>query len=170
MRRNILIDPRLQWKFILSFTCLASAAVVFEAIVVNRMLANLSGTMPEGGDVLRSEMTGILFQGIGYTLVLLVPISVTMGMLATFRVAGPLFAIRRYLRRLAAGEEVGDCRIRERDELHDLCDAVNGAVGALRARLESSDADSSEAPEASERSDAATDGEAGDGADLRLAS
>ena len=65
-------------------------------------------------------------------LVLIVPAIVLTGVLVTFRVVGPLQRIETYLRDLASGAPVGECRIRARDEAQGLCDAVNAAVKTLR--------------------------------------
>lgn len=139
-RRIRLINPRLQWKFVLSFTAIACAAVTFEALVVNRLVIRAAGRLPRDGDLLIAEATNIMLLGLGATLLVLVPAAVAFGVVATFRVAGPLFAMRRHLDQVARGENPGRCHIRREDELHDFCDSLNAAMDALRADDDKGDA------------------------------
>ena len=131
-RRKRLINPRLQLKFVAIFACIAAVAVLFQAMVVNRILVQISDDLPHDGDLLAAELSEVLFSGLGYTLLLLLPLVVSLGVLATFRIAGPLYRFEVYLGQLARGEEPGPCRIRRDDELHELCAAINRAVPVLK--------------------------------------
>jgi biopolymer transport protein ExbB/TolQ len=70
-----------------------------------------------------------------FTLLFAVPFTGWVAMTYLFRVCGPLYGIRRYLRRIQDGDWSGECRIRAQDELQDLNDDVNGAVETLLAHL-----------------------------------
>jgi hypothetical protein len=57
-----------------------------------------------------------------------------VGVLSTFRIAGPIYRFEQYLRQVVKGEAEGPCRIRDGDELWDLCDLINQATAPLRMR------------------------------------
>ena len=70
------------------------------------------------------------------------PLSFAVGVLITFRVAGPVYRLERFLSEVLRGEKPADCRLRKGDELHELCALMNRATAGLRARADGSDADS----------------------------
>ena len=47
---------------------------------------------------------------------------IAVGVAATFRIAGPIYRIKTYLRQVIDGEALPDCRLRKGDHLHDLAD------------------------------------------------
>ena len=53
-------------------------------------------------------------------------------MLVTFRIAGPIYRFEQYLAGIAEGRQLGPCRIREGDELVELCARINEATAPLR--------------------------------------
>jgi hypothetical protein len=55
-----------------------------------------------------------------------------VGVLTTFRVAGPLYRIEMFLKQVARGEKPADCRLRKGDELVEFCEVVNLATAPLR--------------------------------------
>ena len=59
---------------------------------------------------------------------------IAVGILVTFRVAGPVYRFEQHLGSLARGEDPGTCRIRKGDELQDLCASINAAVETLRGQ------------------------------------
>jgi hypothetical protein len=62
----------------------------------------------------------------------LMPLTFGVGVIVTFRVAGPLYRFDQHLKAIARGEDPGECRIRKDDELQDLCATLNAAIGVLR--------------------------------------
>lgn len=57
-----------------------------------------------------------------------------LGIHLSHRIAGPVFAVIRFLRGLAAGEFVGQMRVRESDELKYLIRHLNDLAESLRVR------------------------------------
>jgi len=131
-RKIRLIKPRLQTKIILNFVCLALVASLAQVIIVSNSLLNIAPEMNEGAAVLRERMPHIMANALTWSLGLLVPFMTGLGVVLTFRVAGPTYRFEQFMKSIARGEDPGVCRIRERDELHELCDAINEAVTVLR--------------------------------------
>ncbi len=59
-----------------------------------------------------------------------------LGILYTHRVAGPIYQIERRLGRLRDGDLKVSFAVRKHDQFHSLADALNDAMGSIRARLD----------------------------------
>ena len=70
---------------------------------------------------------------------MLLPLTIAIGILVTFRIAGPLYRFERFLELVIRGEQVGPCKLRNGDELQDLCDLINEATRPLRMRTANGD-------------------------------
>ena len=139
-RRKKLIQPRLQLKLTLIATLTTVTATLLQFLLFSSAIAELAAKLPHDSLALLELGQGQLLVCLAITLAVLVPISVTAGILSTFRVAGPVYRLERYLEQVIAGERPGDCRLRQGDELNELCALVNEATRPLRE-----DADRTEA-------------------------
>jgi hypothetical protein len=150
-RRRKLIKTSLQLRLTTVFVGVSFVAALFQVILMNRAILALSRKMPADGDLLLAQLPALLGQNLLLTVVVLVPIMLAVGILATHRIAGPVYRFETYLGQVARGEDVGPCRLRKGDELQELCQRINEAVTALRARGGAS----SEAPAARASAEAA---------------
>ena len=48
-----------------------------------------------------------------------------VGVITTFRIAGPLFRFQQFLESIERGEKPADCKIRRTDDLHEFCAVLN---------------------------------------------
>ena len=63
---------------------------------------------------------------------LFLPLTFCIGVLVTFRIAGPVYRFEQYLKQVSRGEQLGPCKIRDGDEFQGLCDLINEATRHLR--------------------------------------
>ena len=133
-RKRQLVKSRLQLKLILSLMGVACLATLFQIILVNRALSELGAQLPREGDLLLGAIPGIIRSSVMLTMAFLVPFMMGVGLVLTHRIAGPIYRFEQYLADVAAGKHKGACKIRQGDELQDLCDAINDAVSALESR------------------------------------
>jgi hypothetical protein len=131
-RSQKLIEPRLQLKFAAVFLTTAAAVVLAQAFGLFFTLDRLAQTLPNDGHMVQMEVAAIIQRNCLITLGLVAPLSLIVGVLTTFRVVGPLYRFRIYLRQLVAGKDPGPCRIRQGDELQDFCDLLNDATTPVR--------------------------------------
>lgn len=150
-RRKKLIEPRLQLRFSLAFLSTALVLVMVQAIVIQFVLQRVAARLPHDGNLLQAEIPTVLLISFAVTLLLLAPLSLGIGVMTTFRVVGPLYRFRVFLRQIADGERPGDCRIRQSDELQDFCELLNEATAPLRAAGSASEGPRAPAPEPAER-------------------
>jgi hypothetical protein len=133
-RRIKLIKPRLQFKLIGVFVGLSGIGFLMQSLHVGLRLAELASTLPEGGDYLMAMLPNLPLEILVVSFGLVLPLTIAVGILVTFRIAGPLYRIEKYLGDVLRGEEVGPCKLRRGDELEDLCDLVNRVTEPMRLR------------------------------------
>ena len=146
-RKKKLIEPRLQLKFSLAFLSTALVLVLVQAIVVQFALQRVAARMPHDSELLQAAVPDVMMLCFTVALVVLAPLSLGIGVLATFPVLGPLHRFRSFLRQVADGSHPEPCRIRQGDELHDLCALLNEVTAPLREtqhRADSSDSSASD--------------------------
>jgi hypothetical protein len=133
-RKQKLIKPRLQLWVTGVFLMTTCAAVLAQFVMLNRVLVVLAREMPEQSEVLMEQWPTMLRTTLGLTIALLVPFTLGVGILTTFRIAGPLYRFEEYMGQVARGEDRGPCQIRKGDMLQEVCDKLNLMVTALRAQ------------------------------------
>jgi methyl-accepting chemotaxis protein len=132
-RTKKLIQPRLQLRLIGFFMGVAAIGMLLQFLLLGARMAAALGRLDDGGAELADEVPAMMLEVLAFSAAIVLPIVFALGLLLTFRIAGPAYRLETYLRSVARGEDVGPCRIREKDELQSLCDAVNEATEAVRA-------------------------------------
>ncbi|MEA3489106.1 MAG: methyl-accepting chemotaxis protein [Candidatus Omnitrophota bacterium] len=69
-------------------------------------------------------------------LIFLTPLIILVGLVLSNRIAGPIYRIQRFLRRVSSGNYENRLYLREKDELHDLAEALNHLMSKLRSERE----------------------------------
>ena len=137
-RRKIkLIQPRLQLTLVGWFLAVAVTGLVLQVLLLGAFLAELASTLPDEGAAVAASADGMLVEALLVSLLFLVPMTVGVGILATFRIAGPIYRFETYLDKVARGEEVGPCQLRKGDQLQGLCERINEALAAARSAKDS---------------------------------
>ena len=135
-RRIKLIQPRLQLRLILSFFAISLLALLLQLLLFVCSLAELASDLQVEGPILLERITPHVVSIFLFTIGLLVPLTLIVGTLLTFRIAGPLYHFEKFLGEVIRGEKPADCRLRQGDQLVELCDLLNRATAPLRAREE----------------------------------
>lgn len=138
-RTKKLIKAGLQLKLILVFVSLGCLFALFQVVALNRSVMQLAMRMPTDGNLMLAELPNMLSANLLITVLVLVPLTITVGILITHRVAGPVYRFEQHLKAIARGEDPGPCVLREGDELHELCQCINAAVERLRGQNQIAD-------------------------------
>ena len=133
-RKKKLINPGLQLRLVAIFLCSAALAVQAEAILITYTLTKLAEEMPNDGSVLLSQLPEFVRTNLLLTFALLAPLTLGVGIVATFRVAGPLYRFEKFLQAIKEGRQVEPCTIRKGDELHGFCTLLNDVTAPLREK------------------------------------
>ena len=133
-RKKKLINPGLQLRLVAIFLCTAALAVQAEAILITYTLTRLAERMPTDGNLLLAELPEFVRTNLLLTFAVLAPLTLGTGIIATYRIAGPLYRFEQFLRNMRDGKQIEPCTIRKGDELHELCDLLNDVTRPLRSR------------------------------------
>jgi len=131
-RRIKLIKPSLQLKLVGTFVGMTALTLLLQYLLISAHLTDAATRMPDGGSYLMSMLPEMMTKVLLLSFLVVLPMMFCVGVLTTFRIAGPVYRFEQYLASVARGEEVGPCRLRKGDELWDLCDRINEATAALR--------------------------------------
>jgi len=139
-RKKKLIEPRLQLKVGLSFLGAAGAGVLIQTIMLGWVLNRTAYELPNDTVLLLEKFPTILGSVLLVTFLFMAPLFVSIGISTMFPIVGPLHRFRVHLREVIDGNQPGPCRLRQGDELHDLCELINLALaherGAKHKELE----------------------------------
>ena len=138
-RKKKLINKSLQLKMIGIFTAIGCTCALFQVILVNSGLLRIAKSAPSGGDEILREARGMMLENVAWTLGSMIPLMTCIGLVLTHRIAGPAYRMTQHCKAIAAGEPVTKCSIREHDELHELCAALNAAIDHLAPAQEDSE-------------------------------
>ena len=149
-RRIKLIQPRLQLKLILASVGICLLGLLFECVFFAMCLTELAVDLPQDGQLVLESVRPMLVKVALVSCLGILPLVFIVGLLTTFRVAGPLYRLEMFLKQVARGEKPADCRLRKGDELVEFCELVNVATAPLRraAEIEGKSPDSPRLPEA----------------------
>lgn len=131
-RRVKLILPRLQLTLVGWFLAVSIVGLLLQFLLLGAFLTRFAAAQPDVGGRLADQSMEMLLGALGISLLLIVPVTIGVGILTTFKIAGPIYRFERYFEELARGEWNGPCKIRQGDALQDTCDKLNAAVQALR--------------------------------------
>ena len=144
-KRSIkLIKPGLQLKLIGMFCAVSATSLLLQYMLFASKFSELASTLPDGGAYVMSVLPGLLIEVLTISLAFLLPVMLCVGILSTFRIAGPIYRFEQYLRQVIRNEAQEPCRIRKGDELWDLCDLINEATAPVRMGRDGDKAGASE--------------------------
>ncbi len=128
-RRRKWIRPDLQLRMILRtmFVALIVLLVNFQLSLIGYWVLVQEG--PSGVEIQRVPV--MLLQYFCLSVGIAVPLCIAVSIFQSFRFCGPLYRFGVYLRDLVDGRWDRECRIRKTDDLHDVNDLLNAAVGAM---------------------------------------
>lgn len=133
-----IVRPRLQWTLIGSFFGLSALALLLQAGVFTLLATRAATQLPsDSADLIALLRPGVTL-GLAVSFLVLLPATFFVGVLVTRRIAGPIYRIETHLKQVLAGEATGPCRLRQGDELQELCELVNRALPVVERGAASS--------------------------------
>ena len=103
-------------------------------MLITLTLTRLAGTLTNDGSELLEQLPEFVRTNLMLTFLLLTPLMLGVGIVATFKIAGPLHRFEQFLRAVRDGQQVDPCQIRKGDELLGLCTLLNEVTAPLRER------------------------------------
>ncbi len=132
-RRIKLIKPGLQLRLIGVFLGVSALGFLMQTLIVWLRLAEAAELLPESaGNALMAMLPRLPLEVLLASFGMLLPFTFAIGVLATFRVAGPVYRFEQYLKEVINGTQIGPCKLRKGDDLQQLCELINQATEPLR--------------------------------------
>lgn len=131
-RRIKLIKPGLQLRLTGIFLGLSGLGFLLQSLHVGLRLSEVAGNLPHDGTYLVSMLPELPIEILLFSFGMLMPLTMAIGVLVTFRIAGPIYRFEQFLKAVHGGKQVGPCKLRKGDELQDLCDLINQVTEPLR--------------------------------------
>jgi hypothetical protein len=133
-RRIKLINVPLQMKLTFIFVGMAAVSLLLQVLLFTKCLGDVAAMLPHDGAIFWAQMRSV-FLGVFLTSTLaFLPLIFLIGVLTTFRIAGPLYRLETYLSSIVRGEEPSGLKLRQGDELQKLAELLNQALEVTRAR------------------------------------
>lgn len=138
-RRRKLIKPRLQLKLAGLFVGLSALSLLLQFVLFTNRMTHLALELPNDGALLIGSTNRLLSEVLGISFLLFLPLTLGFGILATFRIAGPIYRFETFLASVEAGECPPDFRLRKHDEMHELAAQIVNVTRPLRESSTSDD-------------------------------
>ena len=132
-RSRVLIRPGFQLRLVGAFLGMAVLALGLQLLILGFLLRRAAISAEAGTGELVDAIPSVMLQVGALSAAILIPVLLALGILRTFRVAGPIHRFERYLGDVAVGRESGPCAIRKGDDLQVLCERINAAVTYLKS-------------------------------------
>ena len=131
-RRRKLIKPGLQLRLTLLFTGLSALSLALQFVLFQAQLAEAALELPSDGERMLTLSQGVVLRSLGWSLLACLPLTFLVGILSTFRFAGPVWRFETFLKAVARGERPRDFKLRKGDQLVELGDLILAATRSLR--------------------------------------
>jgi methyl-accepting chemotaxis protein len=140
-RRTYLINPRFQWRFI-GFMAVVSLLAILLLFLSNILFfqdmareARSVGLTPDNPyfDFLQEQKSSLSRLYFGVSAVVFV-LMMTLGILYSHRIVGPLHNLNNKMKRIADGEDLSPLKFRRRDQFQELAESFNAMVAKLKDR------------------------------------
>lgn len=131
-RKKKLINPRMQLKIAGAAVAIALVSVLVLTVMLNEAFVE----MVDRGWIDPANVSGswleVLIPTVFMSLAILFPLVLSLGILLSHRIAGPMYRFRVWLADVRDGKETRPCKIREGDEHQDFCELLNEVTEPLR--------------------------------------
>lgn len=131
-RNGRLTKSALQIRFALAFVASAVISILVHAILLNRSVSALGHMLPNDESVLLNGWPDVLRSHLGLAIVIVVPLSLFVGVLAAFPVAKAVHEFETFLKKVLDGSEGAPCQPTQGAPLEGLCELLNQTTEELR--------------------------------------
>ena len=135
-RKKKLVGGDAQRRLLLLVFLGGAAGILVQSCTLAFFLTRTAESPPNDARLLFEEIPMLLTATAVGTFALTVPFFCMLTLTASFRVFGPLYRFRVFLRDVVEGRESAPCRIRKTDRLQDVCELLNAVSEPMRARNE----------------------------------
>lgn len=133
-RRQKLIKPGVQLRLAGIFAGLTVLCLLLQWLLFSSLVTSAANRMPVGSEYLLDLVPELLTRSLLLSSLIALPLTLLVGIHATFGITGPIHRFETYLREVVRGTQLGPCKIRKGDALGELCGLINEATEPVRRR------------------------------------
>jgi hypothetical protein len=118
-------------------------------VLFTNVLHETAVALPNDGPIVLDAINRITMRVLLISFLVFLPLTLSVGVLFTFRIAGPVYRFEQFLQAVIRGEKPKDFRLRRGDKLTELAEMINVATRPLRQdepAKSTTDGDSHEPP------------------------
>lgn len=131
-RRKKLVRPDVQLRVILIAFSVASLVLFAVSNLTLSAIWTVSAEWGSGAmGFALEELKASLIKRFLISGSLAIPLSLALGVVFSFKFAGPLYRFKRFFSDLKDGRWDARCRLRKGDDLQDICDSINEALQSM---------------------------------------
>jgi len=138
-RRIYYINKDFQKNFIIKFCILAGlGAVVAMGFIYGLAMSSTTVVIRDGRVAVHTTadyLLPLMFQTVLFEVIIVSIVTIALTMLVSFRIAGPLYRFKMMLQGLGQGDLSTQMHLRSDDQLKDLAQVYNEAVGKLNGKI-----------------------------------
>ena len=112
----------------------AALSLLMQYVLFANVLTDASLALPRDSSILMERTSGMLATVLGVSFLVFLPLTFVIGVLTTFRIAGPVYRFMKFLEAVQRGENPNDFKLRRGDELQDLAELINSVTVPLRSQ------------------------------------
>ena len=131
-RKRKLIKPKLQLRLTGIFVGLTALSLLLQFVLFTNVLHETAVGLPHDGPIVLGEINSITSRVLVASFLVFLPLTLSIGVLCTFRIAGPVYRFEQFLSSVIRGERPKDFKLRKGDQLTELADLINEATRPLR--------------------------------------
>jgi len=131
-RTRKLVAPGLQLKLSLWFLCLIGLAMTLQFVFMARSFSAIALGLPGDAAAYYDSFASAALRILSISLGVVLPLTLVVGVLASFRIVGPLKRLEGFLAAVERGERPPDLSFRKGDELQSLCRLANAVTASAR--------------------------------------
>ncbi|MEZ6016379.1 MAG: hypothetical protein R3F49_14775 [Planctomycetota bacterium] len=131
-RKKKLIKPLFQLRLTGIFVGLSALSLLLQFVLFTNILHETAVGLPNDGPIVLEEINRITFKVLVASFGVFLPLTLSIGVLCTFRIAGPVYRFEQFLSAVIRGERPRDFRLRKGDQLTELAALINEATRPLR--------------------------------------
>lgn len=131
-RSTKLVDRRLQLRLTGWFLVLSSLTMVFQFLLFTSVASKVALEPHSDPAAIYAAFSAACVRVLWISALVVLPATLLVGVLTTFRIAGPVYRLKAFLDAIRRGESPPDVQIRKGDELQDVCELLNEVTRPLR--------------------------------------
>lgn len=131
-RQQKLVPGSFQLRVALGLIGLSALALGIQFLYLCARLTFLAQRVDAAEGNVVEALPGLMLELFVLSVLVLVPVLFIVAIMTTFRIAGPLYGLERYLRSVADGNAVGRFSTRKGDRIDGIRDALNDALDTVR--------------------------------------